>query len=68
MTTVTYHIPAINCPHCVHTIKTELSDLTGVASVEGDLDTKQVKVTYDAPATENSIKQLLAEINYPAES
>ena len=68
MTTVTYHIPAISCQHCVHTIKTELGDLTGVASVDGDVDTKLVKVSYDAPATDNSIKQLLAEINYPAES
>ncbi|HTX78577.1 MAG TPA: heavy-metal-associated domain-containing protein [Longilinea sp.] len=68
MTTVTYQIPAINCPHCVHTIKTELGDLTGVASVEGDVETKQVKVTYDSPATEETIKKLLAEINYPVES
>jgi copper chaperone len=68
MTTVTYHIPAISCQHCVHTIKTELSDLQGVASVEGDVESKRVKVTYDAPASEESIKKLLAEINYPTES
>jgi copper chaperone CopZ len=68
MTTVTYHIPAISCQHCVHTIKTELGDLQGIASVEGDVESKQVKVTYDAPASEESIKKLLAEINYPAES
>jgi copper chaperone CopZ len=68
MTTITYHIPAISCQHCVHTIKTELSDLQGVASVEGDVESKRVKVTYDAPASEESIKKLLAEINYPTES
>jgi copper chaperone CopZ len=68
MTTVTYHIPAISCQHCVHTIKTELGDLQGVASVEGDVESKRVKVTYDVPASEESIKKLLAEINYPAES
>ena len=43
MTTVTYHIPAISCEHCVHTIKTELSDLQGIARVEGDVESKQVK-------------------------
>ena len=30
MTTVTYSIPNISCMHCVHTIKTEVSELAGV--------------------------------------
>ncbi len=66
MNTVTYTIPAINCGHCVHTIKMELSDLDGVKSVEGDQAAKTVTVEYDAPATEETIKSLLKEINYPA--
>ncbi len=67
MTTVTYSIPAISCGHCTHTIETELSDLQGVQSVKAELDTKRVAVTFDAPASEEKIKALLAEINYPAE-
>ncbi|BCY19170.1 hypothetical protein hrd7_30190 [Leptolinea sp. HRD-7] len=66
MTTVTYSIPAINCGHCVHTIKMELSDLDGVKSVEGDPAAKTVTVEYDAPATDETIRSLLNEINYPA--
>ena len=66
MTTVTYSIPNISCMHCVHTIKTEVSDLPGVKQVEADPQTKQATITFDAPATEVAIKQLLAEINYPA--
>lgn len=65
MTTITYHVPAISCGHCVHTIKTELSDLAGVAKVDAELDSKKVTIQFDAPATEEKIKQLLAEINYP---
>jgi copper chaperone len=65
MNTVTYNIPAINCGHCVHTIKTELSDLDGVKSVEGSPETKKITVEFDSPATEESIKSLLKEINYP---
>lgn len=65
MTTVTYQIPNINCMHCVHTIKTELSELAGVQSVEGWADKKQIKITFDAPATEEKIKAALQEINYP---
>ncbi|MBK8419476.1 heavy-metal-associated domain-containing protein [Candidatus Villigracilis saccharophilus] len=67
MTTVTYSIPAISCGHCTHTIETELSDLQGVQSVKVAIDTKKVEITFDALVTEDAIKTLLAEINYPAE-
>jgi len=67
MTTVTYTVPAISCGHCTHTIETEVGDLTGVQSVKAEVDTKKVTITFDAPASETSIKALLAEINYPAE-
>lgn len=65
MTTVTYSIPNISCGHCVHTITTELSDLVGVKSVSADQTTKIATVTFEAPATEEAIKALLAEIDYP---
>ena len=66
MTTVTYSIPNIHCTHCVHTIKMEVGDLVGVKSVEANENTRQATIVFDAPATEESIKNLLAEINYPA--
>ena len=67
MTTVTYSVPAISCGHCTHTIETEVSELQGVQSVKAEIDTKKVVVTFDAPASEEKIKALLAEIDYPAE-
>jgi copper chaperone CopZ len=66
MTTVTYSIPNISCGHCVHTIQTELSDVVGVKSVNANQDTKQVEIVFDAPASEEKIKALLALIDYPA--
>ncbi len=66
MKTVTYTIPNISCMHCVHTIKTEVSELPGVESVEADAASKQATIRFDAPATEEKIKSLLAEIDYPA--
>ena len=66
MKTVTYSIPNISCGHCVHTVKTELSDVQGVKSVEADAASKKATITFDAPATEEKIKAVLAEINYPA--
>jgi len=65
MTTVTYSVPAISCTHCTHTIETEIGELQGVKSVKADLNTKKVEIAFDAPANENKIKALLAEINYP---
>lgn len=65
MNTVTYTIPNISCNHCVHTIKTEVSDIPGVLSVQGDPATKQVVVSFEAPATEEKLEALLVEINYP---
>jgi copper chaperone len=68
MTTVTYTVPAISCGHCTHTIETEVGELAGVHSVKAEIDTKKVVITFDAPASEEKIKALLAEINYPVES
>jgi len=65
MSTVTYSVPNISCMHCVHTIQTEVADLQGVKSVKADATTKMVEIVFDAPATEDKIKALLAEINYP---
>ena len=65
MKTVTYSVPDISCVHCVHTIQMELADVQGVKSVKADQATKMVEIVFDAPASEDQIKSLLAEINYP---
>jgi len=65
MKTVTYTIPAISCGHCVHTIKMEVGDLEGVQSVDAEIDSKKTTITFENPATEEKIIQLLKEINYP---
>jgi copper chaperone CopZ len=67
MTTITYNVPAIHCGHCTRTIEMEVGEIPGVASVKADEASKKVLITFDAPATEEKIKTLLAEINYPAE-
>ena len=65
MTTVTYSVPNISCGHCVHTIQTEVSEMAGITSVKADADTKKVEIVFDTPASEDAIKELLKEINYP---
>ena len=65
MNTVSYNVPNISCGHCVHTIRTELSELKGVKEVRANTETKLVEIVFESPATEEQIKALLAEINYP---
>jgi len=65
MATIQYSIPNITCGHCVHAIQTEVGDLQGVKSVIADATTKSVKIEFETPANQESIKQLLKEINYP---
>ena len=67
MESKTFTVPNISCGHCTHTVEMELGDLKGVQSVTADLDSKQVSVQWDSPATWEQIEALLAEINYPAE-
>lgn len=67
MTTVTYNVPAIHCGNCIRTIEMEVGELEGVQSVKADEATKKVEITFDSPASEQTIKALLNEINYPAE-
>ena len=66
MQKTTFSIPNISCGHCVMSIKNELSDLEGVEAVDGDPDMRSMTVAWDAPATLESIKATLKEINYPA--
>ena len=68
MTTVTYSVPNISCGHCVHTIQTELADLTGVQTVKASQDTRMVEIVFDAPASEEEIKAFLASIDSPVEA
>jgi copper chaperone CopZ len=43
----------------------EVSDLEGVESVEANMEAQQATIRFEAPASEDKIKNLLAEINYP---
>jgi copper chaperone len=65
MTTIKYSVPNIHCGHCVHTIQMEVADLEGVQSVSANQESQIVEITFDDPATEENIKALMAEINYP---
>jgi copper chaperone len=58
-------VPNISCGHCIMTIQRELGEIDGVKKVEGNPTTKEITVEWDSPATLESIKSTLKEINYP---
>lgn len=63
----TFKVPNIGCDGCVRAIENELSELPGVQTVSGDVATKMVHVEWTPPASWDTIKATLAEIEYPAE-
>lgn len=65
MKSVTYSVPNISCKHCTHTITMELSEIEGVSTVDADVQSRLVSITFDEPASEQVLKDTLAEINYP---
>jgi len=67
MKNILFKVPSVHCNHCSHTIKMELSELEGIDSVQVDVDKKEIAVTYEQPASEQKITDLLIEINYPPE-
>jgi copper chaperone CopZ len=69
MDSKTFQVPNIGCDGCVKTIKSEVCEIPGVSSVEGDVNTKIVTVKWDNPANWQQIKVKLEEIDYaPAEA
>ena len=65
MNRVVYQIPNISCGHCVNTIEMELSELDGVVSVKADPETREAVIEFQEPVSEDQLKGLLKEINYP---
>lgn len=65
MQTKTITVPNIGCAGCVRTIESEVRALPGVTQVKGQVDTKQVLIEWDTPASWEQIQATLVEIEYP---
>ena len=67
LVTLTFSVPAVNCAHCKMKIEQEVGNLSGVASVNVDMDAKQAVIELISPPTQTEIETLLTEIGYPPE-
>ena len=64
MENLTLHLPDIGCEGCVRAIRNELEDMAGVQLLAADVESRNVTLAWDAPATEQAIVQALTEIGY----
>lgn len=68
VTTVVLKAPDISCGHCVKAIKTAVSEINGVSTVDGDTERKEVFVTYDPSVVElDAIEKVMEEEGYPVD-
>jgi copper chaperone len=65
MSEKTVSIPDMSCGHCLANVKREAGEVSGVTSVEGDLETKKVTFKWDAPAEWDQIEAILKDAGYP---
>lgn len=64
MHTLILQVPSMHCSHCTGKIQTFLSDVKGVSEVKFDLESKNVEVSYQAPATEEQIKEAIRDCGF----
>ena len=62
--TSTYTVSGMTCGHCAQAVTGELSALPGVADVQVDLASGAVKVTSEAPLTDEAVRAAVDEAGY----
>ena len=68
LTVLNYNIPSVSCDHCKATIEREIGKLSGVASVNVDVGSKQAVIKLISPPTKTEIEALLTRIGYSPKS
>jgi copper chaperone len=65
MTEIRYSVPGMSCAHCEHAVSSELQEVSGVGSVEVDLDRKLVTVR-GASLDDSALRAAIEEAGYEA--
>lgn len=65
----TFQVLNMTCNGCVNTVRAEVESVSGVVNVDINKPSQLVTVEWEAPATWDSIKDALTEIDYaPSEA
>jgi len=66
MISKTYSVPAVSCGHCKMAVERAVGAMSGVNSVQVDVDNKSVDIDFDeAIVQEDAILATLKEEGYP---
>lgn len=65
MVEITYTVPGMSCTHCTQAVGAELRRVPGVASINVDLDCKQVVVRGD-PLDDRALRAAIVKAGYEA--
>lgn len=66
MVTTQLRAPDISCEHCVATVKKTARQFPGVQTVDADVDTKIITLTYDPAQVDLAkVEEALEEEGYP---
>ncbi len=63
--TFTYTVPGMTCGHCKSAVTSELTAVSGVESVDVDLDSKRVVVRGEA-LDDTALREAIEEAGYEA--
>lgn len=64
--TATYRVPGMSCEHCKASVTEEVGEVSGVQSVDVDLETKLVTVT-GSTLDDGALRAAIEEAGYEAE-
>jgi copper chaperone len=62
--TANYTVTGMTCEHCVASVREEVSEIAGVASVDVDLASGAVTVTSTQPVAEADVRTAVEEAGY----
>ena len=65
MSEITYTVPGMHCGHCEQAVKDEVSQVSGVESVDVDLETKLVVVRGES-LDDEALRAAIDEAGYEA--
>ena len=66
MNTLTFRVPGMTCGHCEKAVTAEVMKISGVESVDIDLDTKSVTVTSDSALVWAEVETAVDEAGFEA--
>lgn len=67
MENLTFKVPQMNCSHCVSKITSFLQEVQGVEEIECLLNSKEVKVSFQSPATKEQIIETIEDCGFEVE-